>query len=121
VLAAMRGDFDAASADMAEVARCIRRTHSETGYLLDPHSACALVALDKTPDPGRAPRVVLATAHPAKFPDAMEAITGKRPALPPRLSSLLSDPERVTALPNDLAAVQSFITARARSRQGAIA
>jgi threonine synthase len=121
VLAAMRGDFDAAGADMDEVARCIRRMHAKTGYLLDPHTACGVVALDKTPDPGRAPRVVLATAHPAKFPDAMEAITGERPALPSRLSSLLSDPERVTVLPNDLPAVQSFITARSRSRQGAIA
>jgi threonine synthase len=57
----------------------------------------------------------LATAHPAKFPDAMEAITGVRPGLPDRLSRLLSDPERTTLIPNDLAAVERFVEANARA------
>jgi threonine synthase len=120
-LAAMRSDFDAASADMDEVARCIRRVKAEAGYLIDPHTACGLVALEKTPDTGRAPRVVLATAHPAKFPDAIEAITGERPALPPRLAHLMSARERFSVLPNDLGAVQRFIAERAGARQGAAA
>ena len=64
---------------------------------------------------------MLATAHPAKFPDAIEAITGARPALPPRLASLLTDPERITVLPNDLAAVQRFVVERAGASQGAAA
>ena len=65
--------------------------------------------------------MALATAHPAKFPDAMQAITGKRPALPPRLESLMRDKERVTLLPNDLGAIQRFVADRARIGRGAAA
>ncbi|HEX6609293.1 MAG TPA: threonine synthase, partial [Hyphomicrobiaceae bacterium] len=69
----------------------------------------------------QAPTIVLATAHPAKFPDAVKAITGSQPPLPPRLSTLLTDPERITVLPNDLAAVQRFVVERAGASQGAVA
>jgi threonine synthase len=58
---------------------------------------------------GGAPAVILATAHPAKFPDAMQAITGKRPALPPRLAGLLTAPERSTTIDNDLQAVERHV------------
>ena len=64
-----------------------------------------------------APIVALATAHPAKFPDAVERATGRRPALPDRLASLFERPERVEVLPNDLKAVQGFI--RSRNLKGA--
>jgi threonine synthase len=121
ILARMRTDFDAATAGMDEVAACIRRVSAESGYLLDPHTACGVVALEKTPAFGPAPRVVLATAHPAKFPDALEQITGARPALPPRLAPLMSARERVSVLPNDLAAVQRLIAERSGARQGAAA
>ena len=67
------------------------------------------------------PHIALATAHPAKFPDAIEAITGERPGLPPRLASLMTDPERITVLPNDLKDVERFVEERARARQGAAA
>jgi threonine synthase len=53
--------------------------------------------------------VTLATAHPAKFPDAVEAATGIRPALPPRMADLFDRPERVTRVPNDLAAIEALI------------
>src|SRR5262245_11744593 len=121
---ALRTDFDAATATMDEVASCIRRVRAESGYLLDPHSACGVVAAEKSRQPLprlAAPLVVLATAHPAKFPDAIEAITGARPALPPRLASLMTAPERITVLPNDLAAVQRFVAQRAEGRKGAAA
>jgi threonine synthase len=121
VLAAMRTDFAAATAVMDEVAACIRRVKADSGYLVEPHTACAVVAAGKALAEGPTPRVVLATAHPAKFPDAMEAITGVRPALPPRLASLMTDPERVTVLPNDLAAVERFVAHRAENRKGAAA
>lgn len=121
VLAAMRADFDAAAAAGDEVAACIRRVKAESGYLLDPHTACAVVAAEKALGAGRAPNVVLATAHPAKFPEAVEAITGSRPSLPPRLSSLLTEPERITVLPNDLAAIQHFVAERADASPGAAA
>ena len=66
--------------------------------------------------------VVLATAHPAKFPDAVQKATGERPALPPRLADLLERTERVDGLPNDIEALKELIDdrmARTRSGQGA--
>jgi len=121
VLATLRADFDAATATGDEVAACVRRIKAERSYLLDPHTACAVVAAEKVLAGGKAPNVILSTAHPAKFPEAAEAMTGSRPALPPRLSSLLTDPERITVLPNDLAAVQQFVGTRAEASHGAAA
>jgi threonine synthase len=121
ILATMRNDFDAASASEDEVAHCIRRVHAETGYLVDPHTACGVVASEKTRGSGNTPRVVLATAHPAKFPDTLQAIAGVRPALPPRLAQLMTSPERFAVQPNDQAAVQRFVAERAGARQGAAA
>lgn len=112
VSARLQADFTAASASEAEVAACIKRVRKESGYLLDPHTACGVVAAEKTLPRSASPRVVLATAHPAKFPDAMEAITGERPGLPPRLASLLTDAERFEVLPNNLKAVKDFVLAR---------
>jgi threonine synthase len=119
VLARLRADFDAATASMEEVAACIRRVKAASGYLLDPHTACGVIAAERLQKTAATPQVVLATASPAKFPEAIEAITGERPALPPRLASLLTDPERMTVLPNDLAAVQRFVAQRAAGPQGA--
>lgn len=119
---AMRSDFWAARASEAEVADTIRRVKSQTGYVLDPHTACAVSAAER--DPGAdssVPQVVLSTAHPAKFPDAMEQITGSRPGLPERFSNLLSDTERYPVLDNDLGQVEAFIEHNARAiRQGQI-
>jgi threonine synthase len=117
----MQADFVAASASEDEVAACIRRVRKESGYLLDPHTACGVVAAGKTLPASATPRIVLATAHPAKFPDAIEAITGERPDLPPRLANLLTDPERIAVLPNDLAAVKRFVAERAGASRGVAA
>ena len=113
-----RQNFIAERVDQAAVADCIRRVKAESGYLLDPHSACAVVAARKvmTNQSRHIPHVALATAHPAKFPDTMEAITGSRPALPPRLASLMGDRERASVLRNDLGAVQRFVEDRAGRR-----
>jgi threonine synthase len=56
--------------------------------------------------------VTLATAHPAKFPDAVEAATGIRPPLPARMADLYARPERVTRVPNDVEAIKSLIRER---------
>jgi threonine synthase len=56
----------------------------------------------------------MATAHPAKFPDAVERATGIRPPLPAQLADLMGRPEFVTELPNDLGAVQKFVEDRVR-------
>jgi threonine synthase len=62
--------------------------------------------------------VVLGTAHPAKFPDAVEHATGIRPALPPHLSDLLERTERFTRLANDQKTVEDFIKAHVRAAKG---
>jgi threonine synthase len=112
-LAAMRDDFDAAAASEDEVAAAIRRVRAEAGYLMDPHTACGYVALRKCGHEGPSPSVILATAHPAKFPDAIERITGERPALPTRLASLTSLEERYLVLANDLGAVEAYVAQQA--------
>jgi threonine synthase len=120
-LARLRADFEAASASETEVADCIGRVRRQASYTLDPHTACAMVAAAKTLHDPATPMIVLATAHPAKFPDAIAAIAGERPVLPPRLASLMTDPERITVLPNDLGAVERFVEARAGRKHGAAA
>ncbi|HEX6093412.1 MAG TPA: threonine synthase, partial [Dongiaceae bacterium] len=80
--------------------------------LIDPHSAIGIAAAHLGARGDGVPVVALATAHPAKFPDAVERATGQRPALPKRLADLFDRPERVEMLPNDLRAVQAFIRSR---------
>ena len=67
------------------------------------------------PKPGSAPEIILATAHPAKFPDALEAIARVRPPLPQRLGRLLTERERITPLPNDPAAIEAYVERHARA------
>lgn len=118
-LAPMRADFNAAAASEAEVAAAILAAQTRSGYLMDPHTACGLVALEKCRVQGATPDVILSTAHPAKFPDAMDAITGERPRLPGRLSSLLTDEERFDVLDNDLATVEGYVeTSVRKGREG---
>src|SRR6202043_3391297 len=66
----------------------IRRLHAATGYLADPHTAIGIAAARALPVAGGVPVVAMATAHPAKFPDAMERATGYRPELPLRMADL---------------------------------
>ena len=80
-----------------------------TGDLVDPHTAVGLSAMRAADIPAEIPRVALATAHPAKFPDAVEKATGQRPALPPALASLFNLSEHFTTLPNDLDQVKRFL------------
>ena len=87
----------------------IRRLHATTGYLADPHTAIGIAAARALPCAGGVPTVAMATAHPAKFPDAMERATGQRPALPPRMADLFEREERFTILPNDLSAVETAV------------
>jgi len=108
----LKRDFAGAAASEADVAAAVRLVEAEHGYLLDPHTACGYVAAGRHRGPGD--MVVLATAHPAKFPDAMEAIVGARPPLPSRLSALMTDAEWFDELPNDLRAVQHFVQCKSR-------
>ena len=101
VFRAARCDDDTTVATMADVYR-------STGMQIDPHTAVG-VSSARQCAPHGSPVVTLATAHPAKFPDAVERATGRRPALPEHLADLFDRPERTTSLPNDLATVQSFV------------
>jgi threonine synthase len=112
---AMRREFAASAASEAEVAAAIVRTKAECGYLADPHTACAIVAADRALGDSRAPQVVLSTAHPAKFPDAMQAITGERPALPERLDGLMTAKERFTTIDNDIGAAEAHVESLTRA------
>ena len=82
--------------------------------MIDPHTAVGLGAATACRRDADVPMVVLATAHPAKFPDAVERACGQRPELPEHLADLHDRPERCTVLENDLAAVQRFVAAHTR-------
>ena len=107
--------FDAHRVDDEATRATIAETWRRTGELIDPHSAVALAAARAARRDRAVPMVSLACAHPAKFPDAVESATGRRPALPARLADLMSRPERITSLPNDLRAVENHVRAHARS------
>ncbi len=115
-LAAIRAEFDAGRATVAEAAHTIRETLRRNAYLLDPHTACAVhVAEDFAAK--ETPMVVLATAHPAKFPAAVEAACGVRPTLPAWLADLMGRKESFVRLPSDLKMVEEYVGERARAAQ----
>jgi len=106
--------FGAAAYDDAATIAAMQGLYRRTGELIDPHSAIGLAAaVDKRRDP-ETPIIALATAHPAKFPDAVHRATGQRAALPEHLADLYDRPERMTVLPNDLDRVRDFVLARRR-------
>ena len=121
-LSRIRALFNADRADEEETAATIRTALRETLRLIDPHTAVGLAVAEKeTRDPA-VPMIVLGTAHPAKFPEAVEAACGVRPGLPDWLSDLPERPERATAMPVDQAAIEKFILAASRAaREGAAA
>jgi threonine synthase len=102
--------FDAASLDDDATLAVIRQVHDTTGVLVDPHTAVGIGAA-RTCWNGDSPMVALATAHPAKFPDAVERATGIRPPLPARLADLFDREERFDVLPNDVGAVRDHVLA----------
>jgi threonine synthase len=102
--------FDAASLDDAATLAVIREVHDATGVLVDPHTAVGIGAA-RACRRGDGPMVALATAHPAKFPDAVEQATGIRPPLPERLSDLFDREEHCDVLPNDVDAVRAHVVA----------
>jgi threonine synthase len=109
-MAALGAQFASGRCSEEETVETIRRTFAQTGEILCPHSAVGVKVAEE--HLGAAPMITLATAHPAKFPGAVEAATGRRPALPPRLADLLDRPERVTRAPDDLAALEALIRER---------
>lgn len=106
----LRDTFASGRCSEDETRTTIAATLAATGELLCPHSAVGVKVAEEHLGP--APMITLATAHPAKFPDAVEAASGIRPGLPPRMADLFAREERVTRVPNDLAALQSLVRER---------
>ncbi|HEY1630269.1 MAG TPA: threonine synthase [Rhizomicrobium sp.] len=107
VLAALRARYSAQAVSDDETLRAIARTHERHGILVDPHTAVGLAAAENVLSD--APVVVLSTAHPAKFPDAVRKACGVGPVLPHRLAGLFEKKERVHVLKADAAAVRGFV------------
>ncbi|WP_424990362.1 threonine synthase [Fluviibacterium sp. S390] len=104
----LREHFDSGRASEDETTATIARSFVHTGEVLCPHSAVGVKVAEEAVRPG-VPMITLATAHPAKFPAAVEAACGVSPALPKRMADLYERPERVTDCTNDLAALEALI------------
>lgn len=105
--------FDSGSTDETETADTMMRVRRQTGVLVDPHTAVAVSVARR--HLGQTPMITLATAHPSKFPDAVESATGERPELPVWAQSILAREENYRVLPADLATVEHEIEARLRA------
>jgi threonine synthase len=122
-LARIRAGFSAERVSEDQTQATMRRVHEQAGYVLDPHTAVGVAAVERrwggADTAGHAaavdaPVVMLATAHPAKFPAAVKAATGVEPALPLWLADLYGRAERYDVLANDQTAVEAYISARSR-------
>lgn len=121
-LKSMRALFTADRADEEEGTATMRAWMREAHYCADPHTAIALAVAEKEARDPAVPMVVLSTAHPAKFPQAVEAACGVTPKLPDWLADLAARQERVSVLPVDQAAVERHVlTASRAAREGAAA
>jgi threonine synthase len=109
-LQGLRETFASGRASEKETSRMIKRLYAEAQEIVCPHTAVGACVAEAHQGPE--PMVALATAHPAKFPDAVQEATGIRPPLPPRLAGLYERPERITEAENDLAALETLIRER---------
>src|SRR5208282_1350151 len=115
-LARIRADFDAFRVDESACAEEMGRVYRESGMVIDPHSAVGVHAARKALAAAPAtPVIALGTAHPAKFPAAVERATGVRPPLPEALSALMDREESIVVLPNDRRAVADYVRQTARA------
>ncbi len=118
-LADIRARFAAGRCDEAQTAETISRTLKDSGYLLDPHTAIGVHVAQEHEQAG-VPMIILGTAHPAKFPDAVEAACGVRPELPPELQPMMSAEERQQVLPAEQTAIEQHIELHARAVQSGV-
>ncbi len=110
--ATMLALFSGYRLDDAGTLRFAGDIYKASGYVLDPHSAVGLFAAREAGIESAVPRIALATAHPAKFPDAVEKATGTRPSMPPALAEVFHRREHFTTLPNDLDQLRRLIRDR---------
>jgi len=104
--------FSAVSVDDNETTQTIHDIYAATGELLDPHTAVGVAAARKARSHMSKPYITLSTAHPAKFPDAVKAATGKEPALPEHMLGMFKKEEHFTQIKNDEDALKSLIEKR---------
>lgn len=116
-LAYFRQVFQAARASEDETLATIAKLHADTGYLVDPHTAVGIAAARKVERRRNTPMITLATAHPAKFPNAVRKAVGATPPEPPVVARQRTQPERMTVLPNAFGAVAEHIRQRTRAYQ----
>ena len=100
--------FRAHRANDAETLAVMKRIYGDSDMLVDPHTAVGIASAEACAEPG-IPTITLATAHPAKFPDAVQKATGVHPALPDHVADLFDRKERIVNLPNDLQAIEAFV------------
>jgi threonine synthase len=120
-LAAIREEFDAGRADETETAAAIRAAWREAGELVDPHTAVALAVADRDTTDTKVPSIVLSTAHPAKFPDAVDAACGQRPQLPAWLDGLMTKSEHMKVMKNDQVEIERFVLSVSRAAKQGVA
>lgn len=111
-LVAIRKDFDAARVSEEETSEEIARLWRAAQKLVDPHTAVGLAAARRVSGRPEIPTIVLGTAHPAKFPAAIEKATGINPPLPPQFSDLFNRKEQFDVLSNDALALETYIRQR---------
>jgi len=108
-------DFDAVSTEEEETLKTIADVYAASGVMIDPHTAVALAGSRSDNHNDNVANIILSTAHPAKFPDAVEKATGHKPHMPSELSALFDLDEFFSVLPNDLETVEEFIKATTRA------
>jgi threonine synthase len=106
----LRATFASGRCSEEETTATIAREYVRTGEVLCPHTAVGVKVANG--HLGATPMITLATAHPAKFPDAVQEAIGQRPELPPRMADLFDRYERMTRVPNDLGRLQALIRER---------
>ena len=101
--------FSAAATDEESTLATIRAVADTAGVVVDPHTAVAIAAGRRVKGTGAGPLVHLATAHPAKFPDAVQRALGRVPEPPPAIAALAGRPERYATIANDIAALTEYV------------
>ena len=112
----IRAQFSAHRIDEAETAATIAKLYETSGYLIDPHTAVGVAAALREQGARPGPVVVLGTAHPAKFPEAVEAACGAVPQVPERLSDKLTAEERFVVMANDAGSLARYLEDHARAK-----
>jgi threonine synthase len=107
ILEELRARYSAFASDDSETLDTIKRIFERDGRIIDPHTAVAAKAIDRIT---ARPQVILATAHPAKFPDAVTRAIGRAPEVPPALARLANLPEKLDILANNLSLLRRYIS-----------